>query len=192
MSEDIQPSRRRRLGFAFLPVAIFIGLALLFAKGLITADPSKVPSALIGKPVPSFTLPPLPKADRPGLATADLNSGKVTLVNIWASWCVPCRQEHPFLMQLAKDPSIELVGINYKDKPANALEFLKSLGNPYARIGVDDKGSAAIDWGVYGVPETFIIDGKGVIRHKKIGPISASDLEKEILPQITAAKDPPG
>ncbi len=186
--ESPQKSPGRRTWLAFIPVALFLGLAALFVKGLITADPSRIPTALKGKPVPDFTLPELAGTGKPGLATGDLKQGQVTLVNIWASWCGPCRQEHPFLMELAKDPSIAVVGINYKDKPANARRFLKSLGDPYARIGADEKGGTAIDWGVYGVPETFIVDGNGVIRHKKIGPISAKTLQTEVKPQIEAAR----
>jgi cytochrome c biogenesis protein CcmG/thiol:disulfide interchange protein DsbE len=187
-----QPTGSRRW-FVFVPVLIFLGLAGLFAKGLLTSDPSKIPTALKDRPAPEFTLPPLAgikigNAEVPGLSSADLRAGTVTLVNVWASWCGPCRQEHPILMQLAKDPTITVVGINYKDKPANARKFLASLGNPYVRIGADEKGVSAIDWGVYGVPETFVIDGKGIIRHKLIGPITPKGLEGELLPAIAAAK----
>ena len=196
MSQQLAPKDRKRLWSAFLPVAVFAVLALIFVKGLITADPSKIPSALIGKPVHDFSLPPLAGlisggTEIKGLATDDLKSGSVTLVNIWASWCAPCRQEHPLLMQLSKDSSIKLTGINYKDKPENALRFLSSLGNPYALVGVDVKGNTAIDWGVYGVPETFVIDGKGIIRHKLIGPLTPERLKLELLPQIRAAQSPP-
>lgn len=193
MTDRSPQAERKRYWVAFVPVAVFTGLALLFAKGLMTADPSSIPSALLGRSVPEFALPPLDGAvpATPALASADLKSDTVTLVNIWASWCVPCRQEHPILMQLAKDPSIRLVGINYKDKPENARRFLSSLGNPYARIGVDANGSAAIDWGVYGVPETFIVDGNGIIRYKKIGPLSPKSLQDELVPQINAAKSAP-
>lgn len=187
------PATRRRHWFAYVPVIIFLGLAGLFAKGLVTSDPSKIPTALKNRPAPEFILPELIGLQKngtpmPGLSSADLKTGTVTLVNVWASWCGPCRQEHPILMQLAEDPTIKVVGINYKDKPENARRFLASLGNPYSRVGADRKGTSAIDWGVYGVPETFVVDGKGIIRHKLIGPITPSGLQKELLPAIAAAK----
>jgi len=171
--------RRGRLLF-LLPVLIFLALAALFLVRLYSGDPSQVPSALIGRPVPAFALDPLPgllKEGRPspGLSSADLR-GQVTVVNVWASWCAPCREEHPALMELAKDPSIRVVGINYKDNPENARRFLGALGNPFAAVGVDPKGRAAIDWGVYGVPETFIVGPDGAIRHKHIGPLTPETL----------------
>jgi cytochrome c biogenesis protein CcmG/thiol:disulfide interchange protein DsbE len=164
----------------FLPVAIFAALAILFLVRLFGGDPSRVPSALIGQPVPAFALPPLPGLVEegrpvPGLSGADLK-GKVTIINVWASWCVPCRQEHPSLVELAKDPSARLAGIDYKDNPENARRFLGALGNPFAAVGADQSGRAAIDWGVYGVPETFIVGPDGTIRHKHIGPLLPGDL----------------
>jgi cytochrome c biogenesis protein CcmG/thiol:disulfide interchange protein DsbE len=126
----------------------------------------------------------------PGLAAAELKSGQVTVVNIWASWCVPCRQEHPVLMELAKRPDIRLVGINNKDEPANARRFLGALGQPFAAVGADRDGRVTIDWGGYGVPETFIVDGKGMIRHKHVGPLSAADISGPFAAQIEAAKTP--
>jgi cytochrome c biogenesis protein CcmG/thiol:disulfide interchange protein DsbE len=178
--------RRGRLVF-LLPVLIFAGLAALFLLRLFSGDPSRVPSALIGRPVPAFALAPLPGLVSggkpvPGLADADLKGGPVTVVNIWASWCAPCRQEHPLLMDLAKDPSVRVVGVNYKDNPENARRFLGQLGNPYAAVGVDPSGRAAIDWGVYGVPETFIVGPDGTIRHKHIGPLTP-----DALPGLQAA-----
>lgn len=160
-----------------LPALVFTALALLFLARLYSGDPSKVPSALIGRPVPAFALEPLPGLVRdgqpvPGLSSEDLKGGRVTVVNVWASWCAPCREEHPVLMELAKDPSIRLVGINYKDSPENARRFLGALGNPFAAVGVDPNGRTAIDWGVYGVPETFVIGPDGTIRYKHIGPIT--------------------
>jgi cytochrome c biogenesis protein CcmG/thiol:disulfide interchange protein DsbE len=159
-----------------LPVLVFAALAALFLLRLYSGDPSRVPSALIGRPVPDFALPPvagLAAAGQPvpGLSSADLKGGKATLVNVWASWCAPCRQEHPALTELAKDASIRLVGVNYKDNPENARRFLGQLGNPFAAVGADPNGRAAIDWGVYGVPETFVVAPDGTIRYKHIGPI---------------------
>lgn len=173
-----RPSARRGLRLVFvMPLLIFSGLALVFLVQLFGGDPSRVPSALIGRPVPAFTLPPLPGLARegvllPGLAAADLRSGgQVTVVNVWASWCAPCREEHPALMELARERNVRVVGINYKDAPENARRFLGALGNPFSAVGVDATGRTAIDWGVYGVPETFIVDAAGTIRHKHIGPI---------------------
>jgi cytochrome c biogenesis protein CcmG/thiol:disulfide interchange protein DsbE len=176
---DVAVPRRSRLIF-LLPVLVFAGLAALFLGRLFSGDPSRVPSALIGRPVPAFALAPLEGLQAsgqpvPGLAQADLK-GRVTVVNVWASWCAPCRQEHPLLMDLAKDPSVQVVGINYKDNPENARRFLGALGNPFAAVGVDPNGRTAIDWGVYGVPETFIIGPDGTIRHKQIGPLAPENL----------------
>jgi cytochrome c biogenesis protein CcmG/thiol:disulfide interchange protein DsbE len=185
MSEIAAPPRGRLL--YLLPVLIFTALALLFLFRLFTGDPSKVPSALIGRPVPTFALAPLEAlkdaSGHPiaGLAAADLK-GRTTIVNVWASWCGPCRQEHPILMDLAKDPSVRVVGINYKDNPENARRFLGALGNPFAAVGVDPNGRTAIEWGVYGVPETFVVAPDGTIRHKHIGPLTP-----ETLPGFQAA-----
>ena len=159
-----------------LPVLVFTGLAALFLIRLYAGDPQRVPSALTGRPAPAFALPSLPGLTRdgaavPGLSNDDLRGG-VTVVNVWASWCAPCRQEHPLLMELAKDPAARVVGTAYKDNPENARRFLGALGNPFAAVGVDASGRAAIDWGVYGVPETFIVGPDGVIRHKHIGPLT--------------------
>jgi cytochrome c biogenesis protein CcmG/thiol:disulfide interchange protein DsbE len=163
-----------------LPALVFTGLALLFLVRLFSGDPARVPSALIGRPVPTFALAPLERLQAhgtpiPGLASADL-IGQPTIVNIWASWCAPCRQEHPLLMDLAKDPAIRVVGINYKDNPENARRFLGALGNPFAAVGVDPNGRTAIDWGVYGVPETFVVGRDGTIRYKHIGPLTPDAL----------------
>jgi cytochrome c biogenesis protein CcmG/thiol:disulfide interchange protein DsbE len=176
---------RGRLLF-LLPALVFAGLALLFLVRLQSGDPSRVPSALIGRPAPSFALAPLEGlAARgqpvPGLGSEDLK-GRVTVVNVWASWCGPCREEHPLLVDLARDPSVRVVGINYKDNPENARRFLGALGNPFAAVGVDPSGRAAIDWGVYGVPETFVIGPDGTIRHKHIGPLTP-----EAMPGFRAA-----
>jgi cytochrome c biogenesis protein CcmG/thiol:disulfide interchange protein DsbE len=177
-------SRRPRLRLLYLlPALTFGALALLFLIRLYAGDPSRIPSALIGRPAPSFTLEPLPGVALggkalPGLSDADLKAGNVTVVNVWASWCGPCRQEHPALMELAKDPSVRVVGINYKDNPENARRFLGALGNPFAAVGVDPNGRAAIDWGVYGVPESFIVGPDGAIRYKQVGPLAPDQLAR--------------
>ena len=178
----------RRL-FTFLPVVLFAGLALLFWKGL-SGDPSTLPSTLINKPVPAFQLAAVEGLNVPGLSDADLKAGKVTVVNIWASWCGPCRQEHPLLMELAKRQDIVLVGINNKDDAANAARFLGALGQPFAAIGADKTGRTTIDWGGYGVPETFIVDGKGIIRHKHVGPLSPEVLASSLDAEIKKAASP--
>jgi cytochrome c biogenesis protein CcmG/thiol:disulfide interchange protein DsbE len=191
MSESkTKEEERRRPRFALLfPLAVFATLAAIFLVKLLSGgDPAAIPSALIDKPVPEFSLPALDGLNRdgapvPGFSSADLK-GRVSLVNIFASWCGPCRQEHPFLEQLGEDPRIKLYGINYKDVPENARRFLGELGNPYAAVGVDDRGRAAIDWGVYGVPETFLISPDGVIRYKIVGPLSQRALDEVLMPEI--------
>ncbi len=168
-----------------LPVLLFAAVAVAFGVGL-TLRPDVVPSALIDKPVPQFTLAglagPEPRLGE-GFSNADL-TGQVSLVNVFASWCLPCRVEHPILMRLARDMKVRIFGLNYKDRPEDARAWLKELGNPYWRIGADRDGRVAIDWGVYGVPETFIVDSQGRIRYKQVGPITASDLDEKILPII--------
>ena len=184
---------RSRLIF-LLPGLIFLVLAGLFLFQLVQGrNPAEVPSVLINKPVPAFSLAPLEGllADGkpvPGFSNEDLK-GRVTVVNVWASWCAPCRQEHPLLVDLAKDPSVRVVGINQRDNPDNARRFLGALGNPYAAVGVDPNGRASIDWGVYGVPETFIVGPDGTIRHKHIGPLTPENISafKERLRQIPRA-----
>jgi len=172
-----------------LPVLLFAGLAVLLLKGL-SGDPSSLPSVLINRPVPAFTLPAVDQLGVPGLSDADLKSGTVTVVNIWASWCVPCREEHAQLMELAKRGDIRLVGINNKDQPENARRFLGALGMPFSAVGSDSAGRVSIDWGGYGVPETFVVDGKGVIRHKHVGPLSPQDIAGDFAARIDAAKTP--
>ncbi|WP_205513930.1 DsbE family thiol:disulfide interchange protein [Stappia sp. BW2] len=172
-----------------LPLVVFAGLAALFLFQLtLGGDPQKIPSALINKPAPEFDLPPVEGLTRGDTAVAgfsrqDLN-GKISVVNVFASWCVPCRQEHPLLEDLAKVEGIQLLGINYKDKPENARRFLGSLGNPYQRVGADTGGRTAIEWGVYGVPETFVIDADGMIRYKFIGPLSLETYQEVFLPEL--------
>lgn len=180
---------RGRLWIAAIPVILFAGLALLFWRGL-SGNPSEIPSALIGKPVPDFTLPAIADMGVPGFDSASLRAGHVTVVNVWASWCVPCRQEHPLLMELAKRGDIRLVGLNYKDEPENARRFLGTMGQPFAAVGADEAGRAAVDWGVYGVPETFIIDGKGMIRYKWIGPMTPESLAGALDSEIKKAAQP--
>jgi cytochrome c biogenesis protein CcmG/thiol:disulfide interchange protein DsbE len=178
------PSQPRSRGWlTILPIALFLVLAALFYRGL-SGDPAEVPSVLINKPVPEFTLAPVAALNLPGLASADLKKGSITFVNVWASWCVPCREEHPLLMELARREDISVVGINYKDDPENARRFLITLGIPFAAVGSDANGRAAVDWGVYGVPESFLVDGEGVIRLKWIGPLTQEALRQEIIPKI--------
>ena len=181
----------RRTILMVLPLIVFIGLAVLFWFKLGNGDPSRIPSALIGHPAPATALPPVEGLVSNGAAVPGLDpaafKGKVSLVNVWASWCVPCHDEAPLLTELAKDKRFQLVGINYKDAPDNARRFLGRYGNPYGIVGVDGNGRAAIEWGVYGVPETFIVSGDGIIRFKKVGPISDEDLTKVILPEIAKA-----
>lgn len=167
----------KRLLFA-LPVLVFVVLVGYFLLGL-QRDPSTLPSALIDKPVPEFGLPAL--TEKPGLTAADLR-GQVTLVNFFASWCVPCRVEHPVLMRIGK--SVPVVGIAYKDKPEDSRRFLEELGDPYARIGVDRDGRTAIDFGVYGVPETYVVDKEGKIRLRFVGPLTPKAWEEEIAPLV--------
>jgi cytochrome c biogenesis protein CcmG/thiol:disulfide interchange protein DsbE len=152
-------------------------------------DPSVLPSPLIGRPAPAFNLEALPDSGKPGLSDADLRQGHTTVVNLFASWCGPCRIEHPSLRALADNPllkanGVSLVGVAYKDEPANALKFLTSEGNPYAAIGVDIKGRAAIDWGLTGVPETFVVRGDGTVAYKYTGPMTEQALREKVLPEI--------
>jgi len=170
-----------------LPVVGAAAVLAVFLLGLGREDGGRnLPSTLIGKPAPEFTLPPL-RAGAPGLSSADIKAPGVKLVNIWASWCVPCRIEHPKLTQLAA-MGLAIHGINYKDTDEAAEKFLAELGNPYSLIGADRNGRVGIDWGVYGVPETFVIDAGGRIIYKHIGPIQGSDIENKILPAVEKAK----
>jgi cytochrome c biogenesis protein CcmG/thiol:disulfide interchange protein DsbE len=164
-----------------LPVLIFIGVGIGLAVGL-TRDPSTLPSALIDRPVPAFELPAIEGMPGEGLSSGDLE-GQVSLVNVFASWCVPCRAEHPLLMGLA-ERGVVINGIDYKDPADQAARWLEDLGNPFARIGADRDGRVAIDFGVYGVPETFVIDREGRIRHRHVGPLQARDLEETLLPML--------
>jgi cytochrome c biogenesis protein CcmG/thiol:disulfide interchange protein DsbE len=182
---------------ALAPLAVFALLAVLFFARLGAGDASRIPSTLIDKKIPVFSLPAIAGlAGGAGLADADLTNGHVSVVNVFASWCVPCHQEHPLLMQLAKDPSLaqkglRLVGLAYKDDPENARRFLATSGNPYAAVGDDETGRTAIDWGVYGVPETFVVRGNGTIAFKFVGPLDADSLEHILLPEINKAVELP-
>ena len=182
--EGTAPSRRPRW-LAFVPVVAFLALAGLFLVRLGAGDASKIPSVLIGKAVPSFTLPALEGQNVPGLADADLRNGEVTVVNVFASWCVPCRQEHPVMMQLAGQ-GVRVVGIAYKDEPEKTRRFLDA-GNPYSRIGVDRSGRTGIDFGVTGVPETFVVRGDGTIAYKYFGPVTPQALQEDLMPEIRKA-----
>jgi cytochrome c biogenesis protein CcmG/thiol:disulfide interchange protein DsbE len=158
---------------------------VLFFFRLGAGDPSRIPSALINKPVPDFALPAILEGNASGLSDEDLQHG-VHVVNVWASWCGPCRLEHPILMQLAEDPRFDVVGINMKDVPENATRFLGALGNPFARVGADRTGATVIDWGVYGAPETFIVKD-GIIVHKFVGPLSEGPLASDFMPVLERA-----
>ena len=176
-----------------LPVLAFAGIAAFFAVALKTAEPSKIPSTLIGRPVPQTTFPAVEElvADGkavPGFASADLANGKPTIVNFWASWCAQCVEEHPLLDKLAATSGADLMGVNYKDSNVAARRYLARYGNPYASVGTDANGRNAIDWGVYGMPETFVINGRGEIVYKHVGPLSPEAIETKILPALEMAK----
>ena len=190
VSSENSGKKQRNL-LLLLPLIVFLALAALFFYRLGAGDPARIPSALIGRPAPVIDLPPLPGLQRDGKAVPGLSGttfqGSVTLVNVWASWCVPCHDEAPFLEQLAKDKRIQLVGINYKDPPDNARRFLNRYGNPFSAVGRDEAGRASIDWGVYGVPETFLVGRDGRIAYKLVGPITTDNLARTLLPEIEKA-----
>ena len=164
-----------------MPLAMFLALAALLYKGL-SLDPRKVPSPLIDKPAPAFSLARLKNPDAM-LASSDLK-GKVSLFNVWATWCVACRSEHPVLMQLAESGKVAIYGLNYKDDRQEARRWLLRYGDPYIANAFDDDGRVGIDWGVYGTPETFVVDQQGIIRHKHIGPLTQEIVQDEILPLV--------
>jgi cytochrome c biogenesis protein CcmG/thiol:disulfide interchange protein DsbE len=171
----------RRLVY-LLPVVVFVVIAGYFAWGLRpNHDPHTLPSAMIDKPVPAFDLASLKEGE--DFARSEI-AGQVVLVNFFASWCVPCRSEHPVLMRISEQEHVPLYGIAYKDRPADAAHFLDQLGNPYRRIGLDREGRVGIDFGVYGVPETYVIDKAGRIRLRHVGPLTAEALENELLPLV--------
>jgi cytochrome c biogenesis protein CcmG/thiol:disulfide interchange protein DsbE len=191
--QEESPRGSRRPLVIFLPLMLFAALAALFLVRLYSGDASLLPSALIGKKVPVFILPPVDGLpDKPGFSDSDLKQGKVTLVNVFASWCVPCHQEHEMIMRLAADPAlagagVRLFGLAYKDDPAAVRDFLARSGDPFARIGADRNGRIAIDWGVYGVPETYIVKGDGTISYRFVGPVSEESYRSTILPEIEKA-----
>lgn len=185
-SAHAAPQEKRAGRFwLFLPLLGFLALALLFFFRLGAGDPSRIPSALLDKPVPDFALAPIAGGEAAGLAAQDLARG-VHVVNVWGSWCGPCRLEHPLLMRLAADHRFSMAGINQKDLPENAVRFLGTFGNPFDRIGADPDGRASIEWGVYGVPETFIVKD-GIIVHKFIGPLSEESLVVDFMPALERA-----
>jgi len=181
MTPEVEQSPRKLSVLALLPVAIFAAVGAAFYWGLFNND-GNLPSPLIGKAIPEFVLPPI-EGRTDGLSSGDL-MGKVSIVNVWASWCVPCRVEMPLLNELAARDEVAIFGINYNDRPRAALDFLTELGDPYTRIGADSKGRVSIDWGVYGLPETFVIDAKGKIAYKHIGAFNRRSLEEDILPVV--------
>lgn len=183
MSDGAETGRRTPL-WALIPLLVVLAFGAL-AWSMLGRDKDTLPSALIDRPAPETELPGLAEGD-PGLTTAMLRAPGVKVMNVWASWCGPCRVEHPELMRLAA-MGATVLGLNYKDAPANAKAFLEELGDPYAGVGVDRTGRAGIEWGVYGVPETFVIDGAGRIVLKHVGPIQNDDLERRILPALRAA-----
>ncbi len=193
MSETSTPaaSPRRRTFLTALPLLAFAGLAVLFWFRLGSGDPSRIPSALIGHPAPSTTLPALDGLVSAGVPVPGLDpaafKNKVSVVNVWASWCVPCHDEAPLLTELAQDKRLQLVGINYKDAPDNARRFLGRYGNPFNIVGVDANGRAAIEWGVYGVPETFVVGREGKILYKLVGPITPDNIQLVLKPEIEKA-----
>jgi cytochrome c biogenesis protein CcmG/thiol:disulfide interchange protein DsbE len=181
---------RRRL-VVLVPLLAFLALAALFLFRLYSGDPSRIPSALIGRPAPQTTLPPVAGLTQDGVPVPGLDAeafkGSVTIVNVWASWCVPCHDEAPLLLRLAADKRLRVVGINYKDQPDNARRFLGRYGNPFAAAGTDANGRASIEWGVYGVPETFVVGRDARIAYKLVGPITADNLERVLKPEIEKA-----
>lgn len=189
--EASRPAKMRII-LALLPLLIFAGLAAIFWSQLGSGrDISEIPSALIGTRAPALDMPPLEGATFKGAVMPPLTDaaikGKLTLVNVWASWCVPCREENPIILELAKDPRLTVVGINYKDQTENALRFLGELGNPFAAVGVDPRGKAAIDWGVYGIPESYLVDASGTIVYKRVGPFDDRSLKDGLYPAIEKA-----
>ena len=187
--EHAAPVRRRAI--VLIPLLAFLGLAALFMVRLGAGDPSRIPSALIGHPAPATSLPPVAGLERDGRPVPGLDSasfkGQVTLVNVWASWCVPCHDEAPLLTELGHDSRLQIVGINYKDSADNARRFLGRYGNPFGVVGVDANGRASIEWGVYGVPETFIVGREGTIVYKLVGPVTPDNINTVLKSEIDKA-----
>jgi cytochrome c biogenesis protein CcmG, thiol:disulfide interchange protein DsbE len=190
MSEPTS-SPRTRPWLLMLPLAGFIALAGIFLLRLHGGDPSKIPSALIGRPAPQTALPALEGLVNNGTQVPGLDpavfKGKVSVVNVWASWCVPCHDEAPLLTELGKDKRLQVVGINYKDAPDNARRFLGRYGNPFGIVGVDGNGRASIEWGVYGVPETFVVGREGTIVYKMVGPVTPDNINSVLKVEIDRA-----
>ena len=190
-NSEMRPRRVIVRLIVVVPLILFAGLTAIFLIRLNAGDPSLIPSALIGHPVPQTALPPIAGLKRdsaavPGIDPASFK-GAVTVVNVWASWCVPCHDEAPLLMQLAQDSRLRVIGINYKDDADNARRFLGRYGNPFAAAGTDQNGRAAIEWGVYGVPETFVIGRDARIAYKLVGPITPENFQSILVPQIDKA-----
>ena len=181
------PDQPRRSWLLFLPLFAFLALAALLLLRLFAGDASRLPSALIGKPVPAFALSPITGLGKPGLMAADLKKGDVTILNVFASWCVPCREEAPALVALAKGGA-KIVGIAYKDQPSNTLRFLGDNGDPFQAVAADVSGRTGIDFGVYGVPETYVVKGDGTIVAKIVGPLTDDNIRDELMPAIAKAK----
>lgn len=185
-------SPRRSFGWVMVPLIIFVALVVVFGFALQGGDPSKLPSVLLGKPAPATQFPPLEGLivnDKPvpGFSSGELATGKPSVVNFWASWCVPCAEEQPLLVELQRRTGVDLYGVNYKDDPVAARRFLGRYGNPFVAVGTDGMGRGAIEWGVYGMPETFVLNGKGEIIFKHVGPISPASIEGKLIPAIARA-----
>src|SRR5947209_1874014 len=185
------PLRSARSWLTTLPLIAFVGLAAIFWFRLGSGDPARIPSALLGRPAPQTALPPLPGLVHEGSQVPGLDpavfKGKVSVVNVWASWCVPCHDEAPLLTELSKDKRLQIVGINYKDAPENARRFLGRYGNPFGIVGVDGNGRASIEWGVYGVPETFVVGREGTIVYKLVGPVTPANFDTVLKAEIDKA-----
>ncbi len=192
-------ARKGKLGWVIAPLLIFGALVAVFALALQSGDPSRLPSALLGKPAPVTqfaAVDGLMEGGRPvpGFSSTELANGQPSVVNFWASWCTPCAEEQPLLVELQKRTGVALYGVNYKDDAASARRFLGRYGNPFKAVGTDDKGRAAIEWGVYGMPETYVLNGKGEIVFKHVGPISPESMQTKLIPAIAraaAAASPP-
>ncbi|GES43445.1 thiol:disulfide interchange protein CycY [Rhizobium dioscoreae] len=190
--DQLKSSGTARYLLALIPLIVFACIAFAVGKVMYDqevhgTDISAIPSALIGTKAPKLALPPLEGSNLPAL-TDDAIKGKLTLVNVFASWCIPCRDEHPVLKELAKSGQLNIVAINYKDTNENALRFLGELGNPYNAIGIDPNGSAAIDWGVYGIPESYLVSPDGTILYKQVGPFTPTSLKEGLYPAIAKAQ----
>ena len=176
----------KRILLAVLPLVVLVALVAVFAVNM-ERDPGLVRSVLIDKPAPEFSLPAVAGTGVEGFDTVAL-AGEVTVVNVFASWCIPCRDEHPLLERLKAETGVRMFGINQRDAPENAVRFLTELGNPYDRIGGDSDNRVSIEWGVYGVPETFVVDARGVVTFKHVGPITAQTLVHDVVPAIESAR----